>query len=368
VDKEHATMTHPLRFGIWALVHGNRAALNDPEEPYDASWDRNRRLVLEAEALDFDTVLIAQHTANPHRNDLDQLEAWTSAAALAAVSTRIEIIAAIKPMLYHPIVLAKMALQIEHISGGRFAINLVNAWNSAEIEKAGIAFLDHDERYMYGREWLGVVEPLMRGETVTFKGRYFDVRDYSLRPVGTFRSRPRIYLGGESEPARALAADMSDVWFINGQPLEDVRRLIADVAARPRLAVMGGARLRFGLSAFVIARETDAEAQAAYARLLSLSRQDEAMRSDIARRTDPKVAMKQTMAKFEKVGTNGGTAAGLVGSYDTVAERIAAFHDAGVELLLLQFQPFEAEMRRFARHVMRRLSALRATPSTMTAA
>ena len=53
---------------------------------------------------------------------------------------RIEIITAIKPYLYHPVVLAKMAQQIEHISGGRFAINLVNAWNRPELERAGIGF------------------------------------------------------------------------------------------------------------------------------------------------------------------------------------------------------------------------------------
>lgn len=108
-------MASPLRIGIWALVHGNRAAMEDPEEPYDASWDRNRRLILDAEALGYDCTLVAQHTANPHREDLDQLEAWTASAALAAETSRIEIIAAIKPTLYHPVVLAKMALQIEHI-------------------------------------------------------------------------------------------------------------------------------------------------------------------------------------------------------------------------------------------------------------
>lgn len=61
------------------------------------------------------------------------------------------------------------------------------------------------------------------------------------------------------------------------------------------------------------------------------------------------------MAKFEKVGTNGGTAAGLVGSYDTVAERIRQFHQAGIETLLLQFQPFEREMRRFAAEIIPRV-------------
>jgi alkanesulfonate monooxygenase len=55
------------------------------------------------------------------------------------------------------------------------------------------------------------------------------------------------------------------------------------------------------------------------------------------------------------VGTNGGTAAGLVSSYDTVAARIRAFHAAGIELFMLQFQPFEAEMRCFAEQVTPRV-------------
>ena len=77
--------TAPLRFGIWALVHGPRAAHQDPEEPYDASWERNRDLILAAEELGYDSTLIAQHTINPHQEDLDQLEAWSAAAAIAAL-------------------------------------------------------------------------------------------------------------------------------------------------------------------------------------------------------------------------------------------------------------------------------------------
>ena len=114
----------------------------------------------------------------------------------------------------------------------------------------------------------------MRGETVTFRGKYFNVNDYTLRPADPYRARPRIYVGGESEPARALVADHGDVWFINGQPLDDVRALIADVASRPR----SGPPLNFGLSAFVIARETEAEAQAALTRLSELAKRDAPIR------------------------------------------------------------------------------------------
>jgi alkanesulfonate monooxygenase len=67
--------------------------------------------------------------------------------------------------------------------------------------------------------------------------------------------------------------------------------------------------------------------------------------------------MMQTMQKTPRVGSNGGTAAGLVGSYDEVAARIEAFHAAGIELFMLQFQPFEAEMRRFAEEIIPRVRA-----------
>jgi alkanesulfonate monooxygenase len=350
-------MSTPLpRFGIWALVHGSRAALQDPAEPYDASWNRNKALVLEAERLGYDSVLVAQHTVNPHDPTRDQLEAWTSSAALAALTSRIEIIAAIKPYLYHPVVLAKMAQQIEHISGGRFAINLVNAWNRPELERAGIGFPEHDERYAYGAEWIEVVAALLRGEAVSPQGHNFRIDDYRLLPADPFRARPRIYVGGESEPARQLVAAHGDTWFINGQPHDDVARLIADVSARPRPA--GHAALRFGLSAFVIARETQSQAEAQLAHLFALAELDRPLRERQKANTDPNRVMHQTFAQSPRVGSNGGTAANLVGDYDTVARRVAAFHRAGIELFMLQFQPFEADMARFAHEVVPRVRHL----------
>jgi alkanesulfonate monooxygenase len=343
----------PPRFGIWSLVYGSWASRHHPEDPPDASWERNKRLVLEAEALGFESTLVAQHIVNPFGEQHDQLETWAAAAALAAVTERIEIIAAIKPYLVHPVVLSKQALQIEEISRGRFAINLVNAWFKPEFEKAGIAFADHDERYAYGREWVTIVRQLVSGQRVDFRGRYFNVDGYQLRPKDAFRERPTIYLGGESDAARELVADMADVWFINGQPPADVRRLIADVTARER----PGAPLRFGLAAFVIARETDEEAHAALDEAWKLAELDAPERASIFDNADPKAVMFQTFRKLPHIGTNGGTAAGLVGSYDTVARRVLEFAELGIETFMLQFQPFEAEMRRFAGEVIPRVRA-----------
>lgn len=339
------------RFGVWALEEGTFGSPHHPEDPHDARWERVRAQVLLAEQLGYDSTLIAQLFISPYGEDYDQGEAWTLAAALAALTDRIEIIAAVKPYTFPPAVLAKMALQIEEISGGRFAINLVNGWFTTEARRLGLTFGAHDERYAYGREWITVVRELLTGGPSTFDGRWFHTDGYRPRPVSRWRERPRIYSGGESPAARDLAADACDAWFINGQPLDRVAGLIDDVRARPRT----GAPVEFGMAAFVIARETDAEAAEALAYAWEIDKRDKAEQEWITGQVDPAVAMFKTFQEFPHIGTNGGTAAGLVGSYDTVAARIQQFHEAGVELFMLQFQPFETEMTRFAEHVIPRV-------------
>lgn len=334
------------RFGVWSLVYGTVASLHHEDDPVDASWERNRAQIVEAERLGYDCALVAQHLINPIREDLDQLETWTACAALAEATERIEIIAAIKPSLLHPVVAAKMALQIEEISRGRFAINFVNAWFRPELEQAGIEFREHDQRYEYGNEWLTIVESLMRGATTTYRGTHFRVESYTLRPSSRWRSRPRIYAGGESPPALELVGALADDWFLNGQPLEDVVAKIETMRSR----LVPPRSVRFGLSAFVIARANDALAQDALEAAWDLAERDRgAYRAMLARKDSAASATRPS------IGTNGGTAAGLVGSYDTVAQRICDFHEAGVGTFLVQFQPFEAEMIRFANEVMPRV-------------
>ena len=344
------------RFGIWAPVSG--PFLKDPDEKKPgASFAASRDLVLQAEQLGYETVLFAQHTIRPMAPDDEQLEAWTAAAAIAALTKKIEVIGAIKPLLYNPVVLAKLALGIEDVSRGRFALNFVNAWYKPELEKSGIGFPDHDQRYDYGGEWLRIVKRLLEGETVTHQGKYFSVNNYRLSPVSRFRDRPYIYMGGESESARALTAELGDEWLINSRPIEEVRPLVEDLAARPR----EGKPLRFGLSAFVIARETNEEANEIHEEFLAIG--DKIDRSRHYRDIDPLAQSNVNQRKYRKVGTNGGTSSGLIGSYDTVAARIREFHDIGIETFLLQFHPMAEEMERFAREVIPRVRALAAVPA-----
>lgn len=344
-----ATQPAPVRFGVWAPVYGTWGGRQDAAHPPDAGYARTRDAIRLAEASGFSSVLLAEHVVNPSSPGSAVLETWTAAAALAEATAQLEIIAAVKPLLFHPGVLAKLALGIDQISGGRFAINLVSAWFRPEMAHLGIEMPPHDERYAYSAEWLQIVRALWRGEPVSHRGPRFAIDELQLVPNAVRPEGPTVYFGGESEAARALAAAAADVFFINGRALSETADLIADLRARPR----EGAPLRFGLSAFVIARPDAEQAQAELERLLALSALDD--RSSVVAGTDPAVAMMKVNAGVPRVGTNGGTLAGLVGSYDEVAERIDAFTQAGIELLMLQFHPLEDELARFGAEVIPRV-------------
>ena len=105
----------------------------------------------------------------------------------------------------------------------------MSAWFKPEMARLGIEMPPHDERYAYSAEWLEIVKALWRGERVSARGARFPLDDLELRPGPVHPGGPTVYFGGESEPARALAAQDADVFFINGRPLEDTAALIDDL-------------------------------------------------------------------------------------------------------------------------------------------
>lgn len=334
-------MTTP-RFGVWAPVYGNHGARLHPDDAPDAGYRRNRDLLRRAESVGFDATLLAQHVIHPSDTADGVLETWSTLAALAEATEHIELIGAIKPLLFNPLVFAKLAANIADIADGRLAVNVVSGWFLPELEALGLDPPDHDDRYAYTGEWLATVLDLWAGKHVEIGGH--GGHPAVVRP--TPQPPPAVYFGGESEPARVLAAQRADVFFINGRPLPETVDVIEDLRARPR----DGAPLRFALSAFVIARDTEAEAVAELAYLQSLV--DAEARPEISSGTDPKTQMYKVLSGSSRVGSNGGTLAGLVGSYEQVIERIEKFHAAGIELFMLQFQPLDSELDRFADSVI----------------
>ena len=147
-----------MRFGYWMPVFGGWLR-NVPDEKMEASWPYAKRLAQRSEEIGFDCSLIAELNLNDIKGvEANSLDAWSTAAALAAVTEKIELMVAVRPTFHLPALLAKQAANIDHISGGRLTLNVVSSWWADEARKYGVAFEQHDDRYARTSEWLDVID------------------------------------------------------------------------------------------------------------------------------------------------------------------------------------------------------------------
>src|SRR5213594_4293337 len=189
----------------------------------DATWEYVRRLAQRSEQIGFDVTLIAELNLNDIKGpDAPSLDAWSTAAALAAVTERLELMVAVRPTFHPPALLAKQAANIDRISGGRLTLNVVSSWWAGEAKQYGVAFEQHDARYARTAEWLAVVDGMWREPRFSFTGRYYTIEETILEPKPVRRPRPTIYAGGESEAAKELIARDCDAYLMHGDPPERV--------------------------------------------------------------------------------------------------------------------------------------------------
>ena len=109
-----------MKFGYWLPVFGGWLRNVDEEEGMSATWEYASRLARRSEALGFDLTLVAELNLNDIKGiEAPSLDAWSTAAALAAVTERLEIMVAVRPTFHPPALLAKQAANIDRISRGR---------------------------------------------------------------------------------------------------------------------------------------------------------------------------------------------------------------------------------------------------------
>jgi len=334
-------------FGFWLPTFGGWLR-NVEDEDMAATFDEALDVARSAEEWGYSTTLVAELNLNDIKGvDQPVLEAWTTSAALAATTRRLEIMAAIRPGFRNPAIVAKMAANIDNISGGRFTLNVVSAWWAEEARRYGMDFVAHDERYARTDEFIEVMKGMWSGGPFTFKGRYYSVEDGVLAPRPVQQPWPRLYAGGESDTARAMIAHQCDAYLMHGDTPEAVAARIADM--RARRAETGLPPLRFGMAAYAIVRDSAREADEEIQRITTV--RDAAGYAGYGDFTSHSQLEREISLRDYSV-SNRGLRPGLVGTPETVAARVREFADAGVDLFLLQCSPMREELERFARQVM----------------
>jgi FMNH2-dependent dimethyl sulfone monooxygenase len=337
-----------MRYGYWMPVFGGWLR-NVEDEGMTASWEYVSRLARRSEEIGFDLTLVAELNLNDIKGiDAPSLDAWSTAAALAAVTHSLELMVAVRPTFHLPALLAKQAANIDHISGGRLSLNVVSSWWAEEATQYGVAFDSHDDRYARTAEWLEVVDGVWKNDRFSFAGRHYHVDSTVLSPKPVSRPRPTIYAGGESEAAKELIARRCDAYVMHGDPADRIREKVADLAVRRER--MGLPPMRFGVAGYAIVRDSEAEARRERERITNV--QENAAGYANYQQWLAGTQLERRMSIEEYSVSNRGLRTELVGTPEQVRERIEELEAAGVDLLLLQFSPQYEEMERFAAQVI----------------
>ncbi len=346
-----------MRYGFWMPVFGGWLR-NVLDEGMEASWAYAKALTQDAERWGYDLTLIAELNLNDIKGtDQPALDAWSTAAALAAVTERLELMVAVRPNFHHPALFAKAAANIDRIAGGRLSLNVVSSWWADEARQYGLQFDQHDDRYARTAEWLSVVDGLWTQERFSFAGQFYttDAAICAPKPV----KRPTIYAGGESEAAKAMIAARCDAYVMHGDPVAAIKPKIADMAARRRAAA--GPPMHYGMAAYAIVRDSEAEAKRELQRITTVTDLPAGYANFDQWLSGTQLERELKIQEYSV--SNRGLRPNLVGTPEQLKERIAEYEAAGLDLLLLQMSPQAEEMERFAAQVM----GTTAVPDVVTA-
>jgi FMNH2-dependent dimethyl sulfone monooxygenase len=337
-----------VRFGYWMPVFGGWLR-NIPNEGMEASWDYVKRLTQRSEQTGWDLTLIAELNLNDIKGvEEPALDAWSTAAALAAVTETIELMVAVRPNFHHPALFAKQAANIDRIANGRLSLNVVSSWWADEARQYGLQFDQHDDRYARTSEWLDVVGGLWTQDRFSYAGERYKLDEAICAPKP--EQRPTIYAGGESDAAKTMIATQCDAYVMHGDPPEAIAPKIADMKARR--AAAGGPPMQFGMAAYAIVRDTEEEAQAELARITALPPKPPAGFDNFEQWLSG-TELERELKLQEYSVSNRGLRPNLVGTPAQVKARIAEYQAAGLDLLLLQMSPQAEEMDRFAAQVIK---------------
>jgi dimethylsulfone monooxygenase len=346
--------TRKLKLGTFQTNLDSGCVMSNLDGRLDISWPNTVALAQLADEMEFEAIVPVARwqgfggATNPQGRGF---EAYTWAAGISALTKSPGVIATSHVSLNHPIMAARQGAVIDHISNGRFTLNIVTGWNKPEIDMFGAQMLPHADRYACTEEWLAIVRRLWTEDApFDFEGRYYKIRRAELAPKPLQGPHPAIMNAGSSERGRQFAAKHCDVVYTivrGGGTADDYR---AHVAAYRALAHEHGREIRVWTLANIIQGNTEKDARDFYDYYVHQKGDWEAARNvvetfmlDINARNIPPERMKPMQEMF--IAGWGGFP--LIGSREQIVDGLIALARTGLDGVLLCWPRFEQGMREF---------------------
>ncbi len=189
-------------------------------------------------------------------------ESFSWAAGIGASTKYSSVFATSHVPTVHPIMAAKQGTTIDHITGGRFTLNVVTGWHKPEIEMFGIPLLEHDKRYDMAAEWIEIINRLWtEDEEFDYDGKFYQIRKGYLQPKPIQKPHPVIMNAGGSKKGQHFAAKYCDVVFLVFDPrdFEGAKRQVESYHTLAREEY--GRELQVWTASYAVQGDTEKEAK-----------------------------------------------------------------------------------------------------------
>ena len=319
----------------------------------DITWANTVALAKLAEEMEFEALVPVARwqgwggKTNPQGPGF---EAYTWAAGIAASVPKVGVVSTSHITINHPIIAAKQSAAIDHISDGRFILNIVTGWVQPEIEMFGQPMLSHEERYACAEEWLAIVKRLWtEDDSFDHEGRFFKIKKGYLAPKPIQYPYPAIMNAGASELGRHYAVKNCDLVFtvIRTGGLEECTK---HVQAYHALAREYGRDIKVWTLVNIVQGETEKEARDFYNYYVHQQGDWAAAKNMVeifSLETNKRNVPPERMKPLQEAFIQGWGGLPVVGTREQVVDTLATLSKAGLDGLLVAFPRYEEGLRDF---------------------
>ena len=346
-----------LKLGLFGVNVSNGCAITTAEDRHTVTWPTNLAIAQTADKYGYEAMVpVARWRGFGGESNFNgtNFETYTWAAGLGQATKDICVLTTSHVPTIHPIVAAKQATTVDHITNGRFALNIVCGWFTPELEMFGVPQMEHDTRYDHAAEWVEVMKLLWsRDEDFDYEGKFIKVNKGFAMPKPVQKPFPALMNAGGSEKGRHLAAKHCDIAFVvlTSHNLDEGR---AQIDAFRRLAREEyGREIQIWGNGYVVHGDTQQEADAELNRYVMEKGDEQAVeRLMQVVGLQSHVFPTHVLDWFRfhlKAGWGGYP---LVGTPDRIAGELSKLSDIGFDGILLSWVDYLAGLERWNKEVM----------------
>lgn len=349
-----------LKLGLFGVNVSSGCTITKAPERFRATWPETVAIAQMADRYGYEALVpVARWKGFGGETNFNgtNFDTYTWAAGIAQATQQVGVLTTSHVPTVHPVMAAKQAATVDHISNGRFALNIVCGWFAPELEMFGRDIMEHDTRYEYAAEWIDLVKLLWSAEEeFDYEGKFLRVKKGFSMPKPIQKPFPPLMNAGSSGKGRDFAAKYADMAFLHLDP-SNLDNLKAHIESYRRLAREEyGREIQIWSNCHVTQRETQKEAED-YLRYYVVEMGDDPAVENILKIQGQQMQRLQKeqreQQKFNiKAGWGGYP---LVGTADRIVDEIQKLNRIGIDGVLVSWVDYLDGLDRWQRDVMPRL-------------